>query len=102
MDQDWLAGQQVRQWTEIPLWRTAPGTWSMDTAKAQSEGLACRPLSETVSDVWAWMNEGGRPVEHERDAEHGIDPTKERRILAEAEAGGHVVARTQAGPAAGD
>lgn len=100
VDQDWLAGQPVRQWTEIPLWRTAPGTWSMDTAKAQDAGLVCRPLGDTVADTWAWVNNGGRAVEHERDAEHGIDPDKERRILADAEAGGHVVARTEAGPSA--
>ena len=39
-------------------------------------------LAETVADTWRWMQSGGMPVEHPRWAEHGIDPTKEAKILA--------------------
>jgi nucleoside-diphosphate-sugar epimerase len=82
VDEHWLAGQGVRQWTELPLWRIAPGTWAMDTVAAQAAGLSCRPLLETVRDVQAWLQSGGAPVPHARWKEHGIDPDKEAAVLA--------------------
>lgn len=82
VDEQWLAGQGVRQWTELPLWRIARGTWAMDTDRAAAQGLACRPLATTVADVWSWWQGGGRPVAHERWAHHGIDVEKEARLLA--------------------
>ncbi|MFD1373449.1 NAD-dependent epimerase/dehydratase family protein [Actinoplanes sichuanensis] len=85
IDEEWLAAQDVRQWTELPLWRVPPGTWAMDTKRATAAGLTCRPLAETVHDTWGWLSAGGRAVDHERDAEHGIDPQKERALLESAE-----------------
>lgn len=72
----------VRQWTEMPLWRTAEGVWSVDPARAVAAGLSCRPLAETIADTWDWLKDDGRPVDHPRAAEHGIDPGKEEAILA--------------------
>ncbi|TDC78273.1 NAD-dependent epimerase/dehydratase family protein [Streptomyces hainanensis] len=72
----------VRQWTELPLWRTAPGGWAVDASRAFAAGLVCRPLAETVADTWAWLQSGGVPVEHPRWDEHGIAPEREREILA--------------------
>lgn len=77
-----LLDHGVRQWTELPLWRTHAGAWRVDSARAQAAGLVCRPLSETVADTWAWLRDGGVPVEHPRWAEHGITPGKEAEILA--------------------
>ncbi|WP_181860899.1 NAD-dependent epimerase/dehydratase family protein [Streptomyces diacarni] len=77
-----LLNHEVRQWTELPLWRTHAGVWRIDSTRAQAAGLVCRPLADTVADTWAWMTEGGTPVEHPRWAEHGISPEKERAILA--------------------
>ncbi|WP_239405480.1 NAD-dependent epimerase/dehydratase family protein [Frankia sp. Cj3] len=79
--QDWLAEQGVRPWTEIPLWRVSKGTWAMDATRAAETGLVCRPIGETVTDTWRWLTAGGAPVPHERQAEHGIDPYKERRLI---------------------
>jgi 2'-hydroxyisoflavone reductase len=93
VEDEWLAAQKVRQWTELPLWRVPPGTWAMDTKRATAAGLTCRPLAETVHDTWAWLSAGGRAVDHERDAEHGIEPEKERTLLAEAEKEGAVRSR---------
>ncbi|MDT0309039.1 hypothetical protein RM780_19035 [Streptomyces sp. DSM 44917] len=42
----------------------------------------CRPLAETVTDTWAWLNAGGTPVPNPRWAEHGLPPEKEAAILA--------------------
>ncbi|MEV1011262.1 hypothetical protein AB0J23_28300, partial [Streptomyces sp. NPDC049881] len=79
---DFLAGHGVRQWTELPLWRTAPGAWAVDATAARTAGLHCRPLSTTVADTWNWLRAGGRAVEHPRWQDHGISPEKETAILA--------------------
>lgn len=71
----------VEQWTELPLWRTHAGVWSIDSSRAQAAGLRCRPLAETVADTWEWLQGGGTPVEHPRWAEHGISLEKEQKIL---------------------
>ena len=81
-DEKWLSQQGVTQWTELPLWRDAAAPWSMSTGRAQSAGLRCRPLADTVHDTWMWLRDGGRPVPHERFAEHGIDPVKEAALIA--------------------
>lgn len=82
-DEHWLVEQGVTQWTELPLWRALPTAWSMDTGRARAAGFRARPLLDTVRDTWAWLQDGGRPVEHERFAEHGIAPEREERLLAE-------------------
>ncbi|MEJ3742834.1 NAD-dependent epimerase/dehydratase family protein [Actinomycetes bacterium KLBMP 9797] len=82
VDDHWLQTQGVRQWVELPLWRMAPGTWAIDTAKAQAVGLSCRSLEQTVRDTWTWMRSGGRPVELERHHLHGIGPKREAALLA--------------------
>ncbi|MGH4028790.1 NAD-dependent epimerase/dehydratase family protein [Actinomycetota bacterium Odt1-20B] len=79
---DLLVEHGVRQWTELPLWRTHAGVWNIDSAKAQEAGLRCRPLAETVADTWEWLRGGGMPVDHPRWAEHGISGEKEAEILA--------------------
>lgn len=95
VDEDWLIKYSVRQWTELPLWRKGAGTWAMDTRRAREAGLRCRPLSDTVADTWSWLSQGGKPVAHERDAEHGITLHKERELLAAAVRDGAIVARTR-------
>ncbi|SDL65996.1 Nucleoside-diphosphate-sugar epimerase [Glycomyces sambucus] len=70
----------VRQWSELPLWRVAPGTWDVDSAKARAAGLVNRPIAETVRDTWEWLR-GVQLDENERSAEIGISPQKEQRIL---------------------
>lgn len=96
VDEDWLVGQGVLQWTQIPLWRRAAAPWAMDITRAAAVGLVCRPLAETVADTWAWLRAGGRAVPHERFAEHGLSPEKETELLSRWDR--HVVARDGAGP----
>ena len=78
----WLTGRGVKEWTELPLWRTAPGTWLVDGTRARHLGLSCRPLDETVADTWAWLQREA-PVPHPRAAEHGLAPTREANLLRE-------------------
>ncbi|UQX88309.1 NAD-dependent epimerase/dehydratase family protein [Jatrophihabitans telluris] len=79
-----LAGK-VEAWTEIPLWvppAEAPSLWAHDTAQAEAAGLSTRPITQTLRDVWAWMQsvEGGwRPSARTP----GLDAVKERELLAE-------------------
>ncbi|MFI1179931.1 NAD-dependent epimerase/dehydratase family protein [Streptomyces sp. NPDC020799] len=80
--EDLLVEHGVEQWTELPLWRTHAGVWNIDSSRAQTAGLVCRPLAETVEATWAWLHRGGLPVQHPRWDEHGISPEKEGRILA--------------------
>lgn len=82
VDPDVLGEHGVAQWTELPLWRTHAGVWSVDSTRAVAAGLRCRPLAETVRDTWAWLAADGRPVNHPRWAEHGIAPEREAKILA--------------------
>jgi nucleoside-diphosphate-sugar epimerase len=77
-----LTRQGVKQWTELPLWRTHAGVWAVDASRAVAAGLRCRPVGETIADTWSWLQADGRPVEHPRRAEHGIAPEKEAKILA--------------------
>jgi nucleoside-diphosphate-sugar epimerase len=79
---DILDGHGVQQWTELPLWRTTFGAWRVDAGRARAAGLVCRPLRETVADTWSWLVSGAAPINHPRWSEHGIDPAKERAILA--------------------
>ncbi|MEE1741171.1 NAD-dependent epimerase/dehydratase family protein [Streptomyces sp. BE147] len=81
-DPESLVEHGVKQWTELPLWRTHSGAWSVDSSHAVAAGLRCRPIAETVEDTWAWLRADGRPVAHPRWAEHGIAPDREAKILA--------------------
>lgn len=77
-----LAEHGVKQWTELPLWRTHAGVWEVEARRAVDAGLRCRPIAETVRDTWEWWAGDGRPVDHPRWAEHGIASEKEAQILA--------------------
>lgn len=79
-DEPWLAAQGVKQWTELPLWRTYPGTWAVDASHARAAGLVTRSLMDTVSDTWQWMRYF-TAIAHERAGELGISPAKETAIL---------------------
>jgi nucleoside-diphosphate-sugar epimerase len=76
-----LLAQGVRQWSEIPLWRTFPGVWRVDSAAAQAKGLSCRPLAATVEDTWRWMRDTSAPTGDQRAGEIGISREREQRIL---------------------
>lgn len=79
---DFLLGQGVRQWSELPLWRTFDGVWRVDTAASQAAGLRTRPLALTVRDTWRWLVDSEQVNNHDRAAEIGISPEKEAQVLA--------------------
>jgi 2'-hydroxyisoflavone reductase len=77
----WATEQGVSEWTELVLWRSRPGTWAVDGRRAQTAGLVCRPIADTVFDTWAWLQREA-PVPHPRAADHGLDPEREDELLA--------------------
>jgi nucleoside-diphosphate-sugar epimerase len=79
---DFLISRGVTMWTELPLWRTYPGTWSVEAEHARRAGLRCRPLRETVMDTWTWLTNGGTPVDSFRASEIGMELEKEATLLA--------------------
>ncbi|RNI00934.1 NAD-dependent epimerase/dehydratase family protein [Micromonospora aurantiaca] len=78
---DVLLRRGVRQWSELPLWRTHRGVWSVDAAAAFAVGLRSRPLAETVTATWAWMQTAQQML-NERSAEIGLTQQHEAEILA--------------------
>lgn len=88
----WLTPEQVEEaevapWTELPIW--APPTGEIaplhdgNVAAALGEGLACRPMEETVADTWAWLEAEGSPDGTRPDT--GYDAAAEARMLAAAD-----------------
>ena len=77
-----LVAQGVRQWSEMPLWRTFSGVWRVSSAAAQAEGLSCRRLAATVRDTWLWMQAAPAESADERASEIGISREREQQILA--------------------
>jgi nucleoside-diphosphate-sugar epimerase len=78
----------VEMWTELPLWLPQdenPGTWQVGTARAEAAGLRCRPVRESVADVWAWLRDGGARELGDWGADDratGLPPERERELLA--------------------
>jgi nucleoside-diphosphate-sugar epimerase len=78
----------VEGWTELPLWlpeTSFPGTWRIGTERSRAAGLRCRPVAETVADVWAWLRSGGEDELTDWSA-HNRPPRmsaeRERELLA--------------------
>jgi nucleoside-diphosphate-sugar epimerase len=72
----------IRQWSQLPLWRTFDGVWRVDAARARAAGLVNRPIAQTVLDTWKWMGSQESVGANERSDEIGIDAAAENRVLA--------------------
>lgn len=84
VDDEWLAGQDVESWTEVPLWTSpaeGPSVFAHHTEEAEAAGLTWRPLADTVADTWAWQRsvpEGWEPSA----MTPGLAPDREKELLA--------------------
>ncbi len=84
-DDEFLLAQEVEPWQDLPYWMPSaqfPGAEEVDTSTALASGLHCRPVGETVTDTWAWLREVGAPAQRPDRPAPGIDPDRERGILA--------------------
>jgi 2'-hydroxyisoflavone reductase len=86
---DPLVAANAEPWMELPLWlpeADGPGTWQVDASLAEAAGLRCRPVAETVADVWGWLQTGGPEAEGpdwlSPHAARGMDAERERELLA--------------------
>lgn len=87
---DVLLAAGVAPYTELPMW-TPPlpelaGTWEADGERARLAGMRYRPLADTVRDTWGWLCSAAAEAKPSDDfaqkAGIGLDPVRERRILA--------------------
>jgi len=83
VDQKFLLDQEVKPWSELPLWiPNAPadaGFMRMSNAKAVAAGLTFRPVEETARATLAWFKAQPDAAEHSWKA--GLTPERERSIL---------------------
>ncbi len=80
-----IQGAGISAWTELPIW--APPTGELaglhagDVSAAHAHGLRCRPVSDTISDTWSWLQAEGDPPALV-DGTIGLSPEREARVLA--------------------
>jgi 2'-hydroxyisoflavone reductase len=82
VDPDFLHGQGVEEWMELPLWLhdvKYGGMLSVDPTPASAAGLQVRPLEETTRDTLAWAQSSDAP----NTFPAGLDREKERAVLDE-------------------
>jgi nucleoside-diphosphate-sugar epimerase len=81
----------VEPWSELPIWLPPSNPYAalhdMNVDLAHAMGLGCRPLRATVADTWEWMRglDGPRPLRPDLPPP-GLDPEREREVLAAARA----------------
>jgi nucleoside-diphosphate-sugar epimerase len=77
----------IQPWTELPIW-LPPGPdhdamHRADVTRALAAGLRLRPVADTVTDTWAWMQtlDGPPPRRPDRPAT-GLAPDRETALLS--------------------
>jgi 2'-hydroxyisoflavone reductase len=91
LSDEYLLENEVGPWMELPLWvpETDPeiaNLMAADVSRAVAAGLTFRPVAETVRDTLAWAQSRSEPaagtVAMGSASGVGIEPDKERRLLA--------------------
>ena len=86
ISEDRLAAAGVEPWTQLPCWVPATGEFAgfleADTTLAARTGLVCRPVTQTVADTWAWLQDEGFPAQRPDRPVHGLPPELERDLLS--------------------
>lgn len=84
VDSDFLQSNQVRAWSDMPVWVAPSGAnafmLQMNVTKAVAAGLTYRPLAVTAQDTLDWYH--SRPAEEQAKLAAGIAPDKEKTVLA--------------------
>jgi 2'-hydroxyisoflavone reductase len=80
---EFLAQQQVRPWSDMPVWvppvGDSTGFMRIDCSKAYAAGLTFRPLADTARDTLAWYHT--RPPAQQATLRAGLAPERERAVL---------------------
>ena len=73
-------------WTHLPCWVPEAGEFAgfleIDTARAAGSGLVCRPIADTVSDTWLWLEREGMPAQRPDRDVHGLPEALERKLVS--------------------
>ena len=78
---DFLQVQGVRPWSEMTTWFGPDAVLSKTSNdRALAAGLTCRSLAEITTDTLAWFR--SLPAERQATMVAGLDPEKEREVLA--------------------
>jgi 2'-hydroxyisoflavone reductase len=81
---EFLREQQVRAWSEMPVWQPAMGAtlgfMQVNCQQAYAAGLTFRPLADTAKSTLDWYKT--RPAAEQEKARAGIAPEKEKAVLA--------------------
>jgi 2'-hydroxyisoflavone reductase len=80
MDEEFLRERGVAPFSELPCWvpNAAAGMLMAKIERALADGLACRPLDETLRDILAWR----APSLDEHPLKAGLSPEREAELLA--------------------
>jgi 2'-hydroxyisoflavone reductase len=81
-----IEAAEVSGWTDLPIWVPPTGELAglhdCDVSAALDAGLHCRPMEETVTDTWAWLQrEGTPPSPSDRAGALGLSEEQERALL---------------------
>lgn len=81
-----LQAHGAEPFTQLPCWVPEVGEFAgfleVDTSRAARTGLVCRPVTDTVTDTWLWIEREGLPAQRPDRDVHGLPTEMERQILA--------------------
>lgn len=77
--EDFLQEQGVGPWMQMPLWLPAAGNTQANVERALANGLALRPVADTVRDTLAWAKEEAKSRQMFRRT--GLSEERERAVL---------------------
>ena len=84
--QETILAAGIEPWTQLPIW-LPPGElydtmYDIDVSKAVATGLVIRPIAETITDTWAWLQSiGGVAPQRPDRPPVGLDPALEAQLL---------------------
>lgn len=83
---EFLEEQEVAAWSEMPVWMPPTGEYAgfdaIDVSRAMAQGLAFRPMEQTVKATLDWWHSMPESTEGPRtDLRAGIAPDKEASVL---------------------
>lgn len=81
--QDFLMDQEVRGWSDMPVWvplsEENAGFLAVSVERALAAGLTYRPFHETVRDTLTWFR--SQPEDRQSQLRAGISPERELEVL---------------------
>jgi 2'-hydroxyisoflavone reductase len=79
VDETYLIEQGVTPFSDLPVWVPAdsPGVFTVDVRRALANGLALRPIRDTIADTLAW----DATLPEDRELRAGLTAERERELL---------------------